>query len=69
MTQPEHQPERMRCRTCGKIRKTPDARFCSCGRAAWVYEAPKDQTMPSLGMQGAKLGLRAPGSYGSGKRD
>jgi hypothetical protein len=28
MAQREQRPERMRCRTCGKIRKPPDAQFC-----------------------------------------
>jgi hypothetical protein len=66
--EPEHQPDRMRCRTCGKIRKPPDKPSCECGRTAWVYDAPKDQTLPTLGMKGAKLGRRTSGSYGTGKR-
>ena len=49
-------------------RKPADAELCGCGRTAWVYDAPKDQTMPGVGMKGTKLGRRAPGSYGSGKR-
>lgn len=66
--QAEPHSGRMRRRNCCKIRKPLDERYRGCGNTAWLYDPPKDQTMPGMAMKEATLGWRVPGGYGSGKR-